>query len=161
MKRIFKKGNTMKTIGLFLLILAVGFLTMATKCSDTAITNGLAMGAGEGVWYVLNKRAPGAVQGCAGAFDKRMQDTMGLDPIPAEYMIRYYNESVAIISGQVDDEYFIVRRMSYMMTMLGAEFLDETNTEMLSIQPIPRRVMLSFEFGYDTGKLQYLRDVGI
>lgn len=145
---------------LFLLLFALSFLLVGYTCQggDVGLSIG-AIGLGEGTGYALNKYAPGAVAGCEEEYDKMMRDTIGQDPVPAEYIIRYYNTSIGFIAANVEDPNLIIRRLGYLPAMYDGVY-DANGVELISLEPIPRKVLVLFEAGYDTGKLQYLKDRG-
>ena len=138
------------------ILLILSFALMGYTCESNMVSVLGSMAAGDGVGYMLNKRAPGAVEDCEKAFDKLMQDTAGIDPIPSENMIRYYNESLGIIARQVNDPYYVTSYLGAMMTELGAQYSTGPDPQMVGIQPVPRNLMLAFENGYDIGKRRWL-----
>ena len=147
-----------KRTGVLLIVLS--FFLVGYQCqSDNMVSVIGAMAAGDGVGYMLNKHAPNSVDQCEAAFDKLMQDTIvdnvPIDPIPSENMIRYYNESLAIISKEYKDPYYITSYLGALMTQLGAQYTPGPDPTVIAMQPVPRPLMLSFENGYDIGKRRW------
>ena len=57
----------------FVILFVLMFALVGYNCESNMVSVLGAMAAGDGVGYMLNKRAPGSVEGCEKAFDKLLK----------------------------------------------------------------------------------------
>ena len=79
-----------------------------------------------------------------------MTANAGADPIPAEKIVAFYQESVILLAAESKDPYGLIGDLTMLLSIYGGSLT--ADGKMVLAQPIPLRVAKAFELGYKSGR---------
>jgi len=143
---------------LFFVLLAIVFLfgcgTLQLK--DDAIGNSTGYFAGKGMGIAVNEKAPKSVPALEKNYDEFMARTALMEMVPTEESMKLYTSSILILSLETEDPYGFISDLTFLLSQFGGKLelspVPGVDPVLTGLQPIPRAVFQSFEFGYDSGK---------
>lgn len=138
--------------------LAVVFLSMALMLSgcagwnvpDDANTQAIAYGAGKSVGFLVNQYAKKADAPLSTAWVNMITANAGVDPIPVEKIVAFYQEAILLLAAESKDPYGLISDLTMLLSIYGGVLTGEG--QLVLAQPIPLKVALAFEYGYKSGK---------
>ena len=138
-----------------LLAVLVLSLALLAGCSgwqitDDANTQAIAYASGKGVGLLVNQYAKAADGPLGSAWESMMTAHAGADPIPAEKVVAFYQESVLLLAAESKDPYGLIGDLTMLLSIYGGSLT--ADGKMVLAQPIPLRVAKAFELGYKSGR---------
>ena len=124
------------------------------ELKDDAIGNTTGYFAGKGMGYAVNEGAPNSVSALEAVYDGFMARTIELEMVPPAESMALYTSCITILGLEVDDTYGLISDLTFMLSQFGGKLIPVPGGDPVisGLQPIPRAVYMSFEFGYDSGK---------
>lgn len=121
---------------------------------DDANSQMISYAAGKGVGAAVNKYVPKVDKPLGEAWGNMMVANDGADPIPAERVVAFYQEAIALIGGQSKDPYGIISDLTMVLSIYGGsiQYNDTGGMVLVLSKPIPLKVAKAFELGYKSGK---------
>jgi len=143
----------MKTL---IALLAIVFLFGCGQwqLKDDAIGNSTGYFAGKGMGIAVNEKAPKSVPALEKNYDEFMARTALMEMVPTEESMKLYTSSILILSLETKDPYGFISDLTFLLSQFGGKLVPVPGGDpvLTGLQPIPRAVFQSFEFGYDSGK---------
>jgi len=143
----------------FILFLPVVLALFFISCSGLSIQNqqSAAYFAGKGMGAGINEFVP-TLDGSLGvAWTGLMRRNQGLEVVPADEIILFYNECLSAIAKQVGDPAGLLGDLAVLTAIYGGQFAKDG--KLIAIQPIEMSTLKYFELGYKSGKGAVLRSV--
>jgi hypothetical protein len=141
----------MRKISLAVVLMLMVALTGCAGWTVTgdANTQAISYGAGKGIGAAVNKYAPKADEPLSLAWSDMMTANAGADPIPADRIMAFWQQSVVLLGQQTKDPYGLISDLTMVISIYGGSV---TDGKLVLAQPIPLAVAKAFELGYRSGK---------
>jgi len=138
---------------LLTLVMLIGCAGM--KISNDSTTQTMAYFSGKGMGVAINTIVPDVDADLTKAWESLMARNQGVEEIPADQMIIFYNDCVGIIALHTADPYGLIQDLGVLLTIYGAQFNE--SGDLIGMQPVPMVVMNMFGMGYSNGRMVALR----
>jgi hypothetical protein len=140
---------------LFALVLVSLFFTGCAVWQNWTVPgdpNAQAIGyaAGKAVGMAVNKFAPKADATLSLAWSDMMNSNAGDNPIPAEKIMAFWQQSVVLLGQHSKDPYGLLSDLTMIISIYGGVI--DADGKLVLAKPIPLAVARAFEFGYRSGK---------
>ena len=132
--------------------LSGGQITESSRDQILAYGSGRAMGFAVKALEIKGYYGPGLQEDLAKSWDGLIERNKGVQIVPSEEIIIFYNDVVMIIAKHKADKYGLINDLAMILTIYSAE-MDINTGEMIKINPVPIVILSRFEFGYDSGMI--------
>jgi hypothetical protein len=154
---MIKMKNLIAAPVVILALLLAGCTAMGNlKIDETATNQAIAYGAGKGMGFAILKLVPDADQDLQTAFDGMMERNKAVKIVSGAEVVAFFSESVLILTRYTKNPYGLISDLSVVLMIYGARY--DAAGNMVSINPVPKSVIMFFGLGYDSGRAIVIKD---